>query len=78
MHFLFAITQHFILGRTDHAIRVVIACPKHGLHWRYNEPAMTGTMIEDRIPNILQSLPRRISDVVKPWAEGSPDRPALV
>jgi len=35
-------------------------------------------MIEDRISDILQSLPRRISDVVKPWAEGSPDRPALV
>jgi len=35
-------------------------------------------MIEDRISNILPSLPSRISDVVKPWAEGSPDRPALV
>src|SRR5260370_6985094 len=35
-------------------------------------------MMEDRISDILQSLPRRISDVVKPWAEGSPDRPALV
>src|SRR5712691_6282745 len=35
-------------------------------------------MIEDCISDILQSLPRRISDVVKPWAEGSPDRPALV
>jgi acyl-CoA synthetase (AMP-forming)/AMP-acid ligase II len=35
-------------------------------------------MNEDRISDILQSLPRRISDVVKPWAERSPDRPALV
>jgi long-chain acyl-CoA synthetase len=35
-------------------------------------------MIEDHIPDILQSLPKRISDVVKPWAEGSPDQPALV
>src|SRR6266403_2572472 len=35
-------------------------------------------MIEDRISDFLQSLPRRISDVVKPWAEGSPDRPAIV
>src|SRR5437899_12910304 len=35
-------------------------------------------MIEERISDILQSLPSRISDVVKPWAEGSPDRPALV
>jgi long-chain acyl-CoA synthetase len=35
-------------------------------------------MNEDRISDILQSLPRRISDVVKPWAEGSPNRPALV
>jgi long-chain acyl-CoA synthetase len=34
-------------------------------------------MNEDRISDILQSLPRRISDVVKPWAERSPDRPAL-
>ena len=35
-------------------------------------------MNEDRISDILRSLPRRISDVVKPWAERSPDRPALV
>src|SRR5580700_7044039 len=35
-------------------------------------------MNEDQISDILESLPRRISDVVKPWAEGSPNRPALV
>ena len=35
-------------------------------------------MNEVRVSDILQSLPRRISDVVKPWAERSPDRPALV
>jgi long-chain acyl-CoA synthetase len=36
-------------------------------------------MIEERTADIiLQSLPRRVSDVAKPWAEGSPDRPALV
>lgn len=35
-------------------------------------------MNEDRISDILESLPRRISEVVKPWAEGSPNRPALV
>ncbi len=28
--------------------------------------------------NLLENLPERISDVVKPWAERSPDRPALV
>ena len=39
---------------------------------------VTDAMNEDHISDILQSLPRRISDVVKPWAEGSPDRPALV
>ena len=35
-------------------------------------------MIENKISDILQSLPRRISDVVTPWVERSPDRPALV
>ncbi len=35
-------------------------------------------MLEDQISDILAALPHRISDVVKPWAELSPDRPALV
>ncbi|MGC2529865.1 MAG: class I adenylate-forming enzyme family protein [Candidatus Acidiferrum sp.] len=35
-------------------------------------------MIEDQVPDILKSLPARISDIVEPWAESSPDRPALV
>ena len=32
----------------------------------------------DKIPELLNSLPERISDVLKPWAERSPERPALV
>jgi long-chain acyl-CoA synthetase len=35
-------------------------------------------MIEDQVSDILKSLPTRISDIVKPWAESSPDHPALV
>ncbi len=35
-------------------------------------------MIEDQVAEILTSLPARISDVVKPWAESSPDQAALV
>ena len=35
-------------------------------------------MIEDQVSEILQSLPKRICDVLQPWAESSPDRPALV
>jgi len=35
-------------------------------------------MIEDRVADILLALPARINDIVKPWAEHSPDRPALV
>lgn len=35
-------------------------------------------MMEQEIPEILQSLPRRISDVVIPWVERSPERIALV
>ncbi|PYT90634.1 MAG: long-chain fatty acid--CoA ligase [Acidobacteria bacterium] len=35
-------------------------------------------MIEDHIPEILGSLPRRTSDVVTPWVERSPNRPALI
>src|SRR5438094_6631595 len=35
-------------------------------------------MIEDRASEILATVPARISDVVKPWAERSPDHPALV
>jgi long-chain acyl-CoA synthetase len=34
--------------------------------------------LEDQIPAILNSLPNRISDVVEPWAERSPDHPALI
>lgn len=35
-------------------------------------------MIENNVSAILTNLPIRISDVVKPWAELSPDHPALV
>src|SRR2546429_5687637 len=35
-------------------------------------------MSEDGIPDVLKTLPGRICDVVKPWAERSPDHPALV
>jgi hypothetical protein len=35
-------------------------------------------MMEDQVSEILATLPPRISDVVKPWAERSPDHPALV
>src|SRR5947207_10660988 len=35
-------------------------------------------MSEDGIPDMLTTLPGRISDVVKPWAERLPDHPALV
>src|SRR5205823_2712255 len=35
-------------------------------------------MSEDGIPDMLKTLPGHISDVVKPWAERSPDHPALV
>src|SRR5437762_3319133 len=35
-------------------------------------------MSEDGIPDVLKTLPARISDVVEPWAERSPDHPALV
>ncbi|MFZ0434130.1 MAG: AMP-binding protein, partial [Candidatus Acidiferrales bacterium] len=35
-------------------------------------------MNESRAAEILKNLPERISDVVKPWAESSPDHPALV
>jgi len=34
--------------------------------------------IEDQVPQILESLPNRISDVIKPWVSRSPDHPALV
>jgi len=35
-------------------------------------------MPENRAFDVLPTLPRRIIDVVKPWAERSPDQPALV
>jgi long-chain acyl-CoA synthetase len=34
--------------------------------------------VENQASEILRTLPARISDVVAPWAESSPDRPALV
>lgn len=33
---------------------------------------------EDQVPDLLAALPEKTCDVVKPWAERSPDRPALV
>jgi long-chain acyl-CoA synthetase len=38
---------------------------------------MPNAMMEDQVPAILNTLPARISDVVKPWAQRTPDRPAL-
>ena len=35
-------------------------------------------MLENPLFDVLPTLPSRVSDVVKPWAERSPDRPALV
>ena len=35
-------------------------------------------MIEDQVPHILENLPPRTTDIVKPWAERLPDHPALV
>src|SRR5215472_2695964 len=35
-------------------------------------------MIEDHVPEILDSLPGRISDVVTPWVQRSPERTALI
>ncbi|MGO9123996.1 MAG: class I adenylate-forming enzyme family protein [Terriglobales bacterium] len=35
-------------------------------------------MTPDSVANLLTNLPARISDVIKPWSEQSPDQPALV
>ncbi len=35
-------------------------------------------MTEAQLSKMLTSLPARVSEIVKPWAERSPDRPALV
>ena len=35
-------------------------------------------MTEIQVSELLQSLPESISDVIKPWAERSPDQLALV
>lgn len=39
---------------------------------------LMNSMIEEQVSEILRSLPPRISDVIVPWAERFPDRPALV
>jgi long-chain acyl-CoA synthetase len=38
----------------------------------------TASTIEDQASEILRTIPARISEVVTPWAESSPDHPALV
>jgi len=43
-----------------------------------HRPCNKNIMIEKEIPEILEFLPRRISDVVTPWVERAPDRLALV
>src|SRR5487761_1724455 len=40
--------------------------------------ALQTPVTEDHVSEILMNLPARISDVVAPWAERSPDHPALV
>jgi long-chain acyl-CoA synthetase len=40
------------------------------------DPVMPET--HDSIAELLTNLPERISDVIKPWSERSPERPALV
>src|SRR5215467_11660972 len=35
-------------------------------------------MTQSPAPNLMRNLPNRINDVVKSWAENSPDRPALM
>lgn len=39
---------------------------------------MAPRLAHDDVSQVLTNLPARISDVLKPWAECSPDRPALV
>jgi len=43
-----------------------------------NEMSKRSPLIEDQVDGILQSLPNRISDVILPWAQRSPDKPVLV
>ncbi len=38
----------------------------------------SASIIQEQASEILRLLPARISDVIAPWAETSPDRPALV
>jgi long-chain acyl-CoA synthetase len=43
-----------------------------------NQITSPAQMIHHGVSDILTNLPNRISDVAKPWAERSPERPALV
>jgi acyl-CoA synthetase (AMP-forming)/AMP-acid ligase II len=40
--------------------------------------AFQAPISEDQVPDLLAALPEKTCDVVKPWVELSPDRPALV
>jgi long-chain acyl-CoA synthetase len=42
------------------------------------EPSLVGKLGRDDVEELLRKLPERISDVIRPWAESSPDQLALV
>jgi acyl-CoA synthetase (AMP-forming)/AMP-acid ligase II len=44
----------------------------------YHEMTASASTIKNQASEILRTLPARISDVVTPWAESSPEKPALV
>jgi acyl-CoA synthetase (AMP-forming)/AMP-acid ligase II len=71
-----------VLDATDRLRAARAVCNVRAIEARC-EPASTemgyqAPATEDHVSEFLADLPERTSDVVKPWVECSPDRPALV
>ena len=60
------------------SFKIILKCRSYRLRDDDSETSMEGTPAQQEAEKILAELPDRISDVIKPFARGSPDQAALV
>jgi non-ribosomal peptide synthetase component E (peptide arylation enzyme) len=60
------------------SFKIILKCRSYRLRDNDSETSMEGTPAQQEAEKILAELPDRVSDVIKPFARGSPDQAALV
>ena len=60
------------------SFKIILKCRSYRLRDDDSETSMEGTPAQQEAEKILAELPDRVSDVIKPFARGSPDQAALV